>query len=107
MSIKTKDLITPVLQHQLTSLGHNLKLARKKRKWSVEKVRADIKCAKGTLEDAEKGKPTVNIGVYLLLIDLYGFKLDLAALTHPSEDCIGQSLSGRSTPHNRVSPADF
>ena len=109
MTIKAKDIIPPTLSQQLTALGYNLRLARKRRKWSVAKVREDVKCSKGTLEDAEKGRPTVSIGVYILLMDLYGFKADFAALTAPEQDTIGQALSGeRGTARRpKVSPADF
>ncbi len=109
MSVKAKDIIPPALSQHLAALGYNLRLARKRRKWSVAKVRGDIKCSKGTLEDAEKGRPTVSIGVYVLLMDLYGFKADFAALTAPDKDTIGQALAGeRGTSHRpKVSPADF
>ena len=91
---KATDTLPPTLAHQLAALGLNLKLARKRRKWSVAKVRGDIGCAKGTLEDAEKGKPSVNFGVYVQLLELYGFKVDWAGLTSPNNDLLGQALSG-------------
>jgi len=110
MSVKNKDILPAPIVNQLNALGLNLKAARKRRKWSIEKVRTDIKCAKGTLEDAEKGKPTVSLGVYVSLLDLYGFPWDFAALSAPHNDLIGQSLSGERSPvgtSTRISPSDF
>lgn len=114
MSVKTKDILPPLLEHNLKALGQNLRIARKRRGWSVEKVRRDVCCSKGTLQDAEAGKPTVSLAVYVLLLDLYGFELDLAALSHPSKDEIGLSLeiervSGRAVRDQGppIDPADM
>lgn len=109
MNIKCKDIIPPTLEQNLTQLGANLRLARKRRKWSVENVRQKVKCSKGTLQDAEKGRPTVSLGVYLMLLDLYGFEFDLSETTHPRNDKIGWSLQ-EGTPSESptdVSPDDF
>lgn len=92
MVLKSKNILSAPLEHQLKILGENLRTARKRRRWSVEKVRQDICCSKGTLQDAEKGKSTVSLGVYVLLMSLYGFEFDLAALTHPKQDDIGLSM---------------
>lgn len=109
MSIKCKDILPPTLEQQLRNMGANLRLARKRRKWSVENVRQKIKCSKGTLQDAEKGKPTVNMGVYLMLLDLYGFEIDLVELTHPKNDAVGWSLQTENTSSKPldVFPDDF
>lgn len=109
MTIKCKDVLPPTLEQQLQGVGANLRMARKRRRWSVENVRNKIKCSKGTLQDAEKGKPTVSIGVYLMLLDLYGFQLDLAELTHPKNDAIGWSLQVEGTKPKPldISPEDF
>lgn len=110
MSIKCKDIIPPHLDQELAQLGANLRLARKRRKWSMETVRQKIKCSKGTLQDAEKGRPTVSFGVYLMLFDLYGFQLDLPGLTHPSHDQIGWSMADIAAAADNeldISPEDF
>lgn len=109
MTIKSKDILPPALESQLVRLGGNLRAARKRRKWSVENVRNKIKCSKGTLQDAEKGRPTVNMGVYLMLLDLYGFSIDFAEITHPKNDTIGWSmhLSEKKPQPLDVSPDDF
>lgn len=109
MTLKCKDIIPPTLEQDLSQLGENLRLARKRRKWSVENVRQKVKCSKGTLQDAEKGRPTVSLGVYLMLLDLYGFELNLSETTHPKNDQIGWSLqeSARAEPEIDISPDDF
>lgn len=109
MTVKSKDIVPPSLAQQLEGLGVHLRLARKRRKWSVENVRDKIKCSKGTLQDAEKGKPTVSMGVYLMLLDLYGFTLDLAEVSHPKNDTIGWSLQEVAMTDTvlEVSPDDF
>ena len=105
MALKSKALIHGPLEQQLKILGENLRTARRRRRWSVEKVRQDICCSKGTLQDAEKGKPTVSLGVYVLLMSLYGFDFDLAALTHPKQDDIGLSMDlSRTQPSASTEP---
>ena len=111
MVIKTKDILPATSEIQLTALGQNLKQARKRRRWSVDKVRKDIRCSKGTLEDAEKGRPTVSLGVYISLFDLYGFDINLDTLTRSANDLLGQALDGTAAPSSqqktKISPSDF
>lgn len=93
MAVKPKDMLSPLMVTNLQRLGTYLKQARKRRGWSVEKVRGDICCSKGTLEQAERGEPTVNIAVYLLLLDLYGMDCDLSVLAAPEKDSLGMAIA--------------
>lgn len=91
--IRNKDTISPAIESELLRLGQNLKLARKRRKWSIQKVAQLIHSSKGTIGNIEKGSSAVGIGVYLSLLELYGFAGELSVISAAAEDAVGIALS--------------
>jgi transcriptional regulator with XRE-family HTH domain len=101
-----------MLDTELLRLGQNLKLARKRRKWSIEKVAELINSSKGTIGNVENGSPAVGIGVYLSLMELYRFDVGLAEASEASCDAVGialsdQRLAGNKTAKKQELSSDF
>ena len=63
MSFK-KQIIFPKHQQILTSMGENVKLARKRRKLTTVQVAERAGIDRSTLYQIEKGNPRVSLGAY-------------------------------------------
>ena len=90
MSKKTVDIL-PATQDILNTMGEQIKLARLRRKLSVELVaeRADI--SRATLWKVEKGDKTVAIGIYAAVLHaLNGMDADLLLLA--KDDVLGRTI---------------
>lgn len=74
----------------LKELGENIKLARKRRRLSLQQVaeRADI--ARSTLGLIEKGSPGVSMSSYLQVLFVLGLEKDL--LNVAANDPLGRKL---------------
>lgn len=88
---KRTVIILPQTQAYLTQMGEQIKLARLRRKLSVELVaeRADI--SRATLWAIEKGSPSVAIGAYAAVLHaLNGMDKDLICIA--KDDKLGREL---------------
>ena len=74
---KKKIIILPKTKRILDELGENIKLARLRRKLSMEQVAQRSNISRPTLVAIEKGAPTVSIGSYLLVLSVLGLGKDL------------------------------
>jgi len=82
---KRKTILLPKEKKILTKLGENVKLARLRRKYSMEQVseRADI--TRPTLLAIEKGSATVSLGSYLKVLMVMGLQNDLLQIAKDDE----------------------
>lgn len=85
-------LPSPVGQ-SLNRLGVNLKTARLRRNLSLESVAEKIGTNRRVIADAENGKPSTGIAVYLALLWTYGLLPQLDEVASPERDREGQTLS--------------
>lgn len=85
-----KITIFPRLERILIEVGKNLKLARLRRRLSMEQVaeRADISTS--TLWYVEKGSPRVAFGIYAQILFVLGLEKDL--LNIANDDILGRKL---------------
>lgn len=89
--MKTKRILKlPKAKEVLSSLGENIKLARLRRKLSLEQVGERSQLSRGTLYKIEKGDPTVGLGSYLSVLIVLGLEKDLAKVA--SDDQLGRKL---------------
>ncbi len=79
MSFK-KQIIFPKHQQILTSLGENLKLARKRRKFTTLQVAERAGIDRSTLYQIEKGNPRVSLGAYFNVFRVLGLQDDFLKL---------------------------
>ena len=79
MSFK-KQIIFPKHQQILTSLGENVKLARKRRKLTTVQVAERAGIDRSTLYQIEKGNPRVSLGAYFNVFRVLGLQDDFLKL---------------------------
>lgn len=79
MSFK-KKIIFPKHQQILTSLGENVKLARKRRKLTTVQVAERAGIDRSTLYQIEKGNPRVSLGAYFNVFRVLGLQDDFLKL---------------------------
>jgi transcriptional regulator with XRE-family HTH domain len=87
---KKKIIILPKTRKILDEMGENIKLARLRRKFSSEQVAERANISRPTLTAIEKGKPTVSIGSYLLVLQVLGLEKDFLSLA--KDDELGRKL---------------
>jgi DNA-binding XRE family transcriptional regulator len=85
-----KQILSPLYNSILETLGENIKLARKRRSLTTIQVaeRADI--ARSTLYEIEKGSPKVAMGAYFNVLKTLGLQNDFLKLA--SDDELGRKL---------------
>jgi transcriptional regulator with XRE-family HTH domain len=82
------------VEQALTRLGHNLRTARIRRKYTIDEVAEKIGTGPRAVMDAEKGKASTSIAVYTALLWLYGLNRPLEDLANPLKDDQGLALAG-------------
>lgn len=96
MVAKTPLLEAPPypVEQTLKSLGRNLRIARVRRKLTVEEVAQRIGAGPRAIANAEKGKPSTTIAVYIALLWVYDLLQPLSDLANPTKDEQGLLLAG-------------
>lgn len=62
---RNKVILYPQVQKRLEDLGYRIKLARLRRKISIETVANRAKVSRKSVWEVEKGSPSVAIGIYI------------------------------------------
>ncbi|MFN0062661.1 MAG: hypothetical protein ACKVPX_09100 [Myxococcaceae bacterium] len=83
------------IEQVLKRLGANLKVARIRRGLTVRQVSEKIGTGVRAVGDAEKGKPSTAVSVYVALLWLFGLMADVELLADPGRDAEGLSLALR------------
>jgi DNA-binding XRE family transcriptional regulator len=86
------DLLPPKLRRNLTKMGADIALARRKRKLTVNMMAERIGTSRGTYLRAEKGDPRVSMGVYAMALFVLGFADSLAEIADVRKDDAGLLL---------------
>jgi transcriptional regulator with XRE-family HTH domain len=82
--------ILPKLEKILAEFGENIKLARLRRKLTVEQICERAGIGRNTLWMIEKGAPSVAMGAYAQVLFTLGMESDLLKLA--SDDVLGRRL---------------
>ena len=82
--------ILPKLEKILAEFGENIKLARLRRKLTVEQICERAGIGRNTLWMIEKGAPSVAMGAYAQVLFTLGLENDLLKLA--SDDVLGRRL---------------
>ncbi len=85
-----KTILLPKIAKALDEFGQNIKLARLRRKLSVEQVSERANIGRTTLWAIEKGSPNVAIGSYVQVLFVLGLEKDLLKVA--GDDSLGRKL---------------
>ena len=86
------------VEKALKELGGNLRTARLRRKMTIENVGKRIGTGSRAIMDAEKGKASTGIAVYMALLWVYGLLGPVADLADPTKDKEGLAREVASGP---------
>lgn len=90
------------VEASLKALGANLRTARIRRGLTIADVAARIGAGSRAVADAEKGKPSTGIVVYMGLLWAYGLIEQIADVAAPTHDKEGTALAlAREKPRRR------
>jgi transcriptional regulator with XRE-family HTH domain len=87
---RRKYTILPRLAKISEELGKNIKLARLRRKLSMEQVSGCAGVSRYTLWQIEKGSPSVSMGYYAQTLFVLGLEKELSNIA--SDDILGRKL---------------
>lgn len=89
--MKSKGIVLlPRLAKILKETGENIKLARLRRKLTMEQVSERSGISRSTLWQVEKGIPTVSFGVYAQVLFVLGLEKDILQLA--GNDVLGRKI---------------
>lgn len=88
--MKVKTIILPPAERILIAVGENIKLARKRRRWTMEDMVDRCGISRPTLSFIEKGSPKVAIGKYMSVMLALGLESHFLLLGKNDE--IGRHL---------------
>lgn len=75
----------------LKNLGSNIRIARKRREWTIADLAQKMKVTAPTVIALEKGQPTISAGVLVSALWTLGLENELVKLTQPDDE-IGVKL---------------
>ena len=85
-----KQILFPKHQKILEQVGENIRLARKRRKFTTILVAERAGVNRTTLYQVEKGNPSVSMGAYFNVLRTLGLQDDFSKLA--SDDVLGRKL---------------
>lgn len=85
-----KTILLPKYQKIFDQVGENIKLARKRRKLTMEQVSERAGIHRATLYRIEKGDPAVAIGLYFNVFKVMNLQDDFLKLG--TDDAFGRKL---------------
>ncbi len=89
--MRTKNVtLLPKVQKAVSTLGENLKLARLRRRYSMEQVAERANISRPTLQSIEEGHPQVSIGAIVKVLFVLGLEKDILEVA--LDDKLGRRL---------------
>lgn len=92
------DLFPPKLRRNLSKLGSDIALARRKRKLTVNMMVERIGTSRDTYRRVERGDPSVSMGVYAMALFVLGLSDSLAEIADVRKDDAGLLLDTERLP---------
>ncbi len=103
MKSAVHQILPSPLRRSLAKFGADIALARRKRGLTVEMMRERLAVSKATYRRAERGDPTVALGVYAMALQVLGFGEILGEMIDASRDEHGLLMDAARVP-KRVRP---
>jgi transcriptional regulator with XRE-family HTH domain len=70
----------------IKGLGSNIRIARKRRQWTIADLAQKMNVSSPTVMALEKGEPTVSLAVLLSALWTLGLEKELVQLSQPSDE---------------------
>lgn len=81
------------VEQSLKRLGANLRTARLRRNLTIKDVAQKIGAGPRAIRDAERGKPSTGIAVYVALLWVFDLLSPFEEVADPAKDAEGQTLA--------------
>lgn len=98
MAARPLELLPPKLRRNLGKFGSDIALARRKRKLTANMMAERIGTSRETYRRAEKGDPSVSMGVYAMALFVLGLSDSLAEIADVRRDDAGLLLDTERVP---------
>lgn len=95
--VARNTLLTAVpypVEQALKKVGNSLRVARLRRKLTIEEVAEKIGTGARAIRAAENGKPSTGVAVYAALLWAYGLLSPFEQLADPQSDEAGLAMAG-------------
>ncbi len=69
----------------LVQLGEQLRMARKRRQWTIAELAKKVEVSSPTIMALEKGEPTVSLGLFVSALWVLGLETELLNLANPTD----------------------
>jgi DNA-binding XRE family transcriptional regulator len=103
MKSKMTEILPPSLRETLAKLGDDLNLARRKRALTIAMMAERVGVSLMTYRRAERGDPTVAMGVYAMALFVLGLEGRIRDLVDPRNDDRGLLFDEDNVP-KRIHP---
>ena len=87
---RNKIILLPKNKKLLQAVGENIKLARLRRKLTMDQVSERAGISRPTLSSLEKGNPAVSLGIVLQVLLVLGLEKDILLLA--DDDVLGRKI---------------
>lgn len=87
---KKQPILFPKMQRQLELVGENIKLARLRRKFTLEQVAERAGISIECLSEVEKGASDISIGIYTVVLRVLNLDKDIYKIAE--DDILGRKL---------------
>jgi transcriptional regulator with XRE-family HTH domain len=88
--MKNQPILLPKMQRQLEIVGENIKLARLRRKYTLEQVSERAGISLECLSQIESGVPNISLGEYTLVLRVLNLDKDVYRIAE--DDLLGRKL---------------
>ena len=92
MKRSIKDKVLPEVVTRLKDLGGYIRIARKRRNFSMSEVAGRLNIGYQTVIRIERGDPNVSIAAYMSILWLFELDRQFSGAVHPDKDETGKAL---------------
>jgi len=94
---KKLDVLSPAMLERLQRIGRNLRLARKRRRKTIQQAAEMIGTSPSSVRRMEAGDPAVKFGTFLAALEVYQLE-EALRFAEPEDDVIGLTLDKQRLP---------